>query len=149
MLSQSPRNEKNQNSVIMKKIHLVAIVMIAVAIGLLTNAADDMSTYSNFKDAVQSGEKVKIAGQLAKDKEMYYNPEEDANFFSFRVEDSEGIQKKVILNAAKPQDFERSEQIVLTGKMRGDEFIASDMLMKCPSKYKDEEIYIKSQEGEL
>lgn len=123
--------------------------MIAVAIGLLTNAADDMSTYSNFKDAVESGEKVKIAGQLAKDKEMYYNPEEDPNFFSFWVEDAAGMQKKVILNAAKPQDFERSEQIVLTGKMRGEEFIASDMLMKCPSKYKDEEIYIKSQEGEL
>ena len=30
--------------------------------------------------------------------------------------------------------------------MKGDEFHASDMLMKCPSKYKDEEIYIKGEE---
>jgi cytochrome c-type biogenesis protein CcmE len=133
----------------MKKIHIVAIIMIAVAIGLLTTAADDMSTYSNFSDAIESGEKVKIAGQLAKDKEMIYDPEVDPNYFSFYVEDTEGIQKKVILNAAKPQDFELSEQIVLTGKMNGDEFFASDMLMKCPSKYKDEEIYVKGQEGTL
>jgi cytochrome c-type biogenesis protein CcmE len=48
---------------------------------------------------------------------------------------------------SKPQDFERSEQIVLTGKMKGDEFVATDILMKCPSKYKDEEIYLKSEEG--
>jgi cytochrome c-type biogenesis protein CcmE len=46
--------------------------------------------------------------------------------------------------AEKPQDFERSEQIVLTGKMRGEDFVASDMLMKCPSKYKDEETFVKS-----
>lgn len=133
----------------MKKIHLVAIVMIAVAIGLLTTASDDMSTYSNFSEAIESGEKVKIAGQLAKDKEMYYDPEIDPNYFSFYVEDAEGLQKKVVLNAAKPQDFELSEQIVLTGMMKGEEFMASDMLMKCPSKYKDEEIYVKSQEGSL
>ncbi|MDF1865742.1 MAG: cytochrome c maturation protein CcmE [Saprospiraceae bacterium] len=133
----------------MKKIHLVAIVMIAVAIGLLTTASDDMSTYSNFSEAIESGEKVKIAGQLAKDKEMYYDPEVDPNYFSFYVEDAEGLQKKVVLNAAKPQVFELSEQIVLTGMMKGEEFMASDMLMKCPSKYKDEEIYVKSQEGSL
>lgn len=133
----------------MKKIHLIAIVMIAVAIGMLINASGDMTTYSNFNDAINTGEKVKIAGQLSKDKEMYYQPEEDPNYFSFYMADSEGIEKKVILNAAKPQDFELSEQIVLTGKMKGEEFYASDMLMKCPSKYKDEEIYIKSQESSL
>ncbi len=123
--------------------------MIAVAIGMLISASDDMTTYSNFSDAINSGEKVKIAGQLAKDKEMYYNPEEDPNYFSFYVKDANGMEKKVILNAAKPQDFELSEQIVLTGKMKGEDFYASDMLMKCPSKYKDEEIYIKSQESSL
>jgi cytochrome c-type biogenesis protein CcmE len=58
----------------------------------------------------------------------------------------DGEEKKVVLNAAKPQDFELSEQIVITGKMKGDEFHASDLLMKCPSKYKDEEIYIKGEQ---
>lgn len=133
----------------MKKIHIIAIVMIAVAIGLLINAADDMSTYATFDQAVNTGERVKIAGQLAKDKEIYYNPEKDPNYFSFFIRDTEGEERKVVLLAAKPQDFERSEQIVLTGQMKGDEFVATDMLMKCPSKYKDEEVYIKTEKGEI
>ena len=76
---------------------------------------------------------------------MIYKPEKDPNLFSFYVTDKKGESKKVILKAAKPQDFELSEQIVVTGKMVGDEFIAKDVLLKCPSKYKDEEIYIKSE----
>ncbi|MFQ5447075.1 MAG: cytochrome c maturation protein CcmE [Saprospiraceae bacterium] len=131
----------------MKKIYIVAIVMIAIAIALLTNAAGDMSTYSTFKDAANGGNQVRIAGQLAKDKEMYYNPEEDPNYFTFFVRDNEGEEKKVVLHGAKPKDFEMSEQIVVTGRVDGDEFIASDILMKCPSKYKDEEVQIKARKG--
>lgn len=131
----------------MKKIYIIAIIMVAVAIAMLTSAADDMSTYATFADAERNGERVKIAGQLAKDKEMYYNPEEDPNYFSFYIKDAEGDERKVVLLSEKPQDFELSEQIVLTGSMKGEAFIATDMLMKCPSKYKDEEVYIKSEAG--
>lgn len=129
----------------MKKIYVIAGVMIAVAIALLMNTAKDMSTYGTFAEASKTGEKVKIAGQLSKDKEMYYNPEKDPNYFSFYIKDSKGDERKVVLLASKPQDFELSEQIVVTGSMKGDEFVANDLLMKCPSKYKDEEIYIKSE----
>jgi cytochrome c-type biogenesis protein CcmE len=131
----------------MKKIYIVAVVMIAVAIALLTNAAGDMSTYASFKDAGVDGKQVKIAGHLAKDKEMHYNPEKDPNYFTFFVRDNEGAERKVVLHGAKPKDFEMSEQIVVTGRMDGEEFIASDILMKCPSKYKDEEMQIKSKKG--
>lgn len=41
----------------MKKIYIVAIVMIALAIGLLINAADDMSTYATFNQAEESGKR--------------------------------------------------------------------------------------------
>ncbi len=129
----------------MKKIYVIAIVMIAAAIVLLTTAAEDMSTYATFTDASRSGERVKIAGQLSKDKEMYYNPQEDPNYFSFYIRDTKGDERKVVLLSEKPQDFELSEQIVLTGQMKGDEFVATDMLLKCPSKYKDEEVYIREE----
>lgn len=129
----------------MKKIYIVAIVMIALAIGLLTNAVSDVSTYSSFEDARNTDREVKIAGQLSKDKEMNYDPERNANLFTFYIMDGKGEEQKVVLNAAKPQDFEKSEQIVVTGKMKGDAFVASGVLMKCPSKYKDEEVYIKSE----
>jgi len=129
----------------MKKVYIVAILMVAAAIVLLTTAAEDMSTYATFDAAARSGDRVKIAGQLAKDKEMYYDPAKDPNYFSFYIKDTEGEERKVVLLSGKPQDFELSEQIVLTGQMKGDEFVATDMLMKCPSKYKDEEVYIKSE----
>ncbi len=130
----------------MKKVYIVVVIMIVAAIALLVSAADDMSTYGTFADAAKSGEKVKIAGQLSKDKEMYYDPEKDPNYFSFFIKDANGEEHKVVLLSEKPQDFELSEQIVVTGKMKGDAFVATDLLMKCPSKYKDEEIYIKGEQ---
>jgi cytochrome c-type biogenesis protein CcmE len=75
------------------------------------------------------------------------NPEKDPNYFSFYIKDTKGEERKVVLLASKPQDFELSEQIVVTGKMKGDTFVATDLLVNCPSKYKDEEIYIKSEKG--
>lgn len=129
----------------MKKIYIIAGVLILAGIGLLISAAGDMSTYSTFRQAIQSGSKVKVVGQLAKDREIYYNPMEDANYFSFYVTDQEGDVRKVILRGAKPQDFELSEQIVVTGEMAGEEFLASELLMKCPSKYKDEEVFLQKE----
>ena len=133
----------------MKKTHIIAIGMIAIAIALLISLSGDVSTYSSFAQAEASGELVKIAGQLAKDKAMVYDPQTDPNYFSFFLTDNQGVQRKVVLLAAKPQDFEKSEEIVLTGQMQDGAFVATDMLMKCPSKYKDEEIYIKGQQAEL
>ena len=120
--------------------------MIFAAIGLLTTAADDMGTYATFSEARQSGDVVKVVGQLSKDKEMYYKPMEDPNFFSFYITDQDGEERKVILRDEKPQDFELSEQVVITGSFNdGEEFLAKDMLLKCPSKYKNEEIFIEGE----
>jgi len=124
---------------------ILAIFVIAAAIGFLMMAGKDISSYSSFADASNTTEKVKIVGQLCKDKEIDYDPVKDPNAFSFHMKDRDGKECKVKLLAAKPQEFERSEQIVLTGAMRGGEFVATEMLMKCPSKYKDEEINIKSE----
>ena len=51
--------------------------------------------------------------------------------------DTKGEERKVVLHKNKPQDFERSEQVVIIGKMHNGEFHANDILMKCPSKYND------------
>ena len=127
----------------MKKLPIIAMVCILVAVGIFVSAADDMSTYATFAEAAATEQTVRVAGALVKDKPIDFDPLTNANAFSFYVRDVDGLERKVTLAAAKPQDFELSEQIVLTGQMRGEEFLASDMLMKCPSKYKDEEIYIK------
>ena len=132
----------------MKRSYIIAIIVIAAAVGLLMSISKDVSSYSSFAEA-QEGQRVKITGTLAKDKSMEYDPVKDPNRFSFYLKDKQGEERKVVLLSEKPQEFERSEQLVLTGQMNNGEFIATEMLMKCPSKYKDEEIYVKTKENQI
>ncbi|HLP93009.1 MAG TPA: cytochrome c maturation protein CcmE [Saprospiraceae bacterium] len=131
----------------MKKSHLLAIIVVAVAIGILISASKDVTTYANFAQASKTEDKVKLIGQLVKERPVEYDPEKDPNFLAFYLKDEAGEVRRVELKAAKPQDFERSESIVLTGQMSGEVFAASDMLLKCPSKYKDQEIYVREKNG--
>jgi cytochrome c-type biogenesis protein CcmE len=130
----------------MNKNIIIAVVLIVAGILVFLNASKDVSTYANFKQAA-NGDKVKIVGQLAKDKPMLYDPQNSPNEFTFFMKDADGVEKKVVLQKPKPQDFDMSEQIVVTGALEGDTFVASEILMKCPSKYKDEEIAVKEQQG--
>lgn len=127
----------------MKRIHIIIIGIIVLGVALLVSASGDITTYASFKTALQNDGKVKVVGALVKDQEIYYNPEKDANYFSFYLEDMEGLQQQVVYSKPKPQDFEMSEQVVVTGKMRDDIFVASEILTKCPSKYKDEELALR------
>lgn len=129
----------------MKPIHIVALVIVALGIAALTMQAKDVTTYASFNDAQETTEKVKVAGKLSKDKPMTYDPVKDPNKFSFYLKDQNDKEVLVHLMKPKPQDFELSEQVVVTGEMKGDAFIANEVLLKCPSKYKDEEIYLKKK----
>ena len=131
----------------MKKIHLIGMIMIGIAIYVITTAGTDVATYANFEGARSTTQSVKVVGTLVKDKDIVYDEMKDPNHLSFYMVDDQGEERKVVLGKGKPNDFELSESIVLTGKMKGDEFHASDMLLKCPSKYTDEEISLKKQEG--
>ena len=132
----------------MKKIHIIAIVVIAVALAVIVSTISNSSTYAPFKTAIDNeGKTYHVVGKVDKEKAFIYNPESNANIFGFYLVDNEGVEKKVLYNGTKPQDFERSEQIVLTGEMKGDQFAASDMLLKCPSKYKDQEVYVREKKS--
>ncbi|MBK9254628.1 MAG: cytochrome c maturation protein CcmE [Saprospiraceae bacterium] len=127
----------------MNRNYILAFLLIATGIFVFLSASKDVSTYASFTDA-ESGNRVKIVGILSKDKPMIYDPENDPNTFRFTMKDSDENEKEVVLNKPKPQDFELSEQIVVTGIMKDNAFYADEILMKCPSKYKDEEIAVKS-----
>jgi cytochrome c-type biogenesis protein CcmE len=126
----------------MKKSSILGIVLIAVFIAIIISIYGDSSTYASFSEAQKTEVELHVVGQLNKDKELIYNPTQNANYFSFYMLDEDGQECKVVFQGSKPQDFERSEQIVLTGKMVGEEFHASKILMKCPSKYNDQQIEV-------
>ena len=120
----------------MKKIHIITIILIACTIGVILATVSDSSTYANFAEAKKNQDDIfHVVGKLNKEKALEFNPEKDANLFSFYLIDNAGLESKVIYNGSKPQDFERSEQIVITGKYQGEQFYADKILMKCPSKY--------------
>ena len=128
----------------MKKSYILALVMILVATAIVLRGGEaDVAPYSNFSEAAALDNNVKLVGTLVKDKPMDYDPLTNPDLFSFFLKDEDGTERRVNLLMAKPKDFEMSESIVLTGRMVGEEFLAEDIQMKCPSKYKDEESMIK------
>lgn len=127
----------------MKRSSIIGIIIIAIAIGAIISTYADSSTYGTFSDALETTSELHVVGKLDKEKELTYNPQKDANYFAFHMKDNNGKECKVVFNGTKPQDFERSEQIVLTGKMVNGEFHASKILMKCPSKYNKDQIEVQ------
>jgi len=126
----------------MKKSSILGLIVIAIAIAVIVVSFSNTSTYGSFADAKQSGGCMQVGGHLNKQKELYYDAHKDANYFSFFMNDDKGNECKVIFTGTKPQDFERSEQVVLTGKMEGSEFHASKISMKCPSKYTQDKVEV-------
>jgi len=125
----------------MKKSHIIAIVLIAVLVGVLLSMLGDFSRYESFdSNYAKRGREINVVGKLAEKKEMIYNPLKDPNYFAFYIVDEKGIEKMVVYKGAKPRDIERAEKVVITGKLDGDRFIASKILMKCPSKYVEKEV---------
>lgn len=126
----------------MKKSSIIGMIIIAVAIAIIISTYSSSSTYGTFTDAQETSKELHVVGKLNKSKELVYNPQLDANYFSFYMTDNKGKECKVVFTGAKPQDFERSEQIVLTGQMADGNFHASKILMKCPSKYTQDKIEV-------
>lgn len=103
----------------------------------------DFSTYETFASAAaQPGKQYHVIGFLEKDKAMEYNPQKDPNRFRFFVKDKSGNVRQVVFSGAKPTDIEKSEQIVMTGQMEGEEFHCNKIQMKCPSKYKQDQVAV-------
>lgn len=126
----------------MKKSSIILLIIISISIAMIITIYVDSSTYSTFSEAKSKGTELYVSGVLNKKRALYYEPTQDANYFSFYMIDDNGEEQKVVFKGAKPQDIERSEKLVLTGQMNGDVFQASKILMKCPSKYNQSEVEI-------
>lgn len=132
----------------MKKSHILAIVVIAVAIGIIITTAGDASTYVNFDQAYQmastgNSTSIHVVGQLKKDDNgeiVGLQNAVDNLSFSFILIDENGRGQKVFYNEPMPADFTRSENVVIIGNYQGDNFVANKILLKCPSKYQEQSV---------
>ena len=123
----------------MKRTHIVMLVAIALAIGALLMMSADFSTYDTIESAKKKqGKFVHLIAKLDKTAPVEYDPANNPNYLSFMAVDSLGGRAKVVYRNTKPAELEHSERVVLKGKREGDVFECKDILLKCPSKYKDD-----------
>jgi cytochrome c-type biogenesis protein CcmE len=132
----------------MKPKYIIALVIIAAAVGIIVLTAGDASTYVNFGQAQQmaaegSTTPIHVVGQLKKDEAGHIVGLEnsiDKLSFSFILIDDSKKEQKVYYNEPMPPDFLRSEKVVVIGGYHGDQFIAKKILLKCPSKYQEQKL---------
>jgi cytochrome c-type biogenesis protein CcmE len=132
----------------MKLSHILILVVIAVVIGLLISTMTDLSTYDSVASArAKTGKFVHLIARLdtLDGKKIQYDALKDPNYLQFHVVDSVGDKSKVIyLKGQPPTDMEKSERMVLKGRMTDSAFLCEDILIKCPSKYKEGKADISS-----
>jgi cytochrome c-type biogenesis protein CcmE len=122
----------------MKTSSIIILVVIAGAIGALLMYSVDFSTYDTIGSARQKqGKYVHLIARLDKSKPIQYDALKDPNYLSFYAVDSLGNTTQVIYHNPKPPELEQSDRVVLKGKMEGNVFECNGILLKCPSKYKD------------
>lgn len=135
----------------MKKSHIFLILILGVAVAIIVSTANNTSEYVDFAKASSmaasgSEKKVHIIGQLKRDEAgepvgLEYDPLQDPNTMYFMLVDEQGETHRVMSNPPNSmQDFLKSEKIVIEGRMHEGQFVASEILLKCPSKYEETEL---------
>ena len=123
----------------MKKTHIIALLLIAVAIAVLISFMGNVTTYETIASAKQKpGKFVNLIAKMDKNQPLNYDPVKNPNYLEFTAIDTLGNSIQVVYRNTKPTDMEKSERLVLKGKVEDDKFQCKDILLKCPSKYKDD-----------
>lgn len=134
----------------MKKSHIIGIVVIAIAVFVIISTAGDASTYVTFKEAKALFEegnekKVHVVGVLKTNESgeiIGVEPSEDKLTVTFMMVDNNNETNKVFYKKPMPPDLKQSEQVVVIGNYNNDLFIADQILLKCPSKYEEDELKV-------
>ena len=134
----------------MKNTSAISIVFISIMVIIIISTFGDASTYVTFskaKDVYESGSLTKfhVVGKLNKDEDNNIQglmKSDDKMSFTFQMIDEDGMKEKVFYGEPMPPDFLLSEQVVVIGGYENNTFIADDILLKCPSKYTEENIKI-------
>lgn len=120
----------------MKKSHIFALLSIAVLLSIIIGALYETDTYGNFKKAKENPDAVfQIIGKLDKSIPVVFDSLSIDQQLIFSMIDEENDTENVVYYGDKPRDFEKLEQVVVTGSMKVNFFEAKELLLKCPSKY--------------
>lgn len=110
----------------------ILIIIVFVVVGFFA-FKDSKIEYTNFQAAGQNHKTCQVKGSWVKEKDSKFDPQ--TNTFTFYMKDENNNEMKVVLDGAKPNNFEMAENVVAKGKVTNGYFQAKEVLTKCPSKY--------------
>lgn len=123
----------------MKKIQIALLLLFALGIATITSFIGSLTTYETVASAKEKpGKFLHLVARLDKTRPVEYDALKDPNYLSFTAIDSVGNSVKVVYRNTKPDNLESSERLVLKGSIHTDYFECREILLKCPSKYKEE-----------
>jgi cytochrome c-type biogenesis protein CcmE len=125
----------------MKTINIGLLIGIAVVgmVGIMLfstlGSSASVTKYASFTEAKKTGEDVHVVGKwIMRDRSSYDNTQD---LFSFYMQDTTGESSLVHFYDPMPANFKSADRIAVQGKFEGNTFVADNILMKCPSKYGD------------
>lgn len=118
-----------------KSIYIIGILLIAGfavlgAMELMNAQTPYVSTVAEVKSAINRP--VQFMGSIIREK-SHYNESNDE--LQFALKDKDGAILNVRYKGVKPANFDDANQAVVRGMYRGNELVADQLLLKCPSKY--------------
>ncbi len=121
-----------------KKIYiLAALFFIGGFLYLLFSSISETSLYFlNVSEALATGKKnikrIRLFGKVGNDIKM------NGDYLEFSILDKKDPSKKIttIYHGNKPDTFGVGSEVIVEGEMKNGIFFASQLMTKCPSKYK-------------
>ena len=127
----------------LKIIISLVIIVVFLVVGFYS-FMDSNIEYVDFKDAQNISKTVQVKGNWVKEKESKFDP--NTNTFLFYMVDENNNEMKVVLDGARPNNFDVADAIVAKGKVENGYFHAKEVLTKCPSKYEGQGEDVKKTE---
>jgi cytochrome c-type biogenesis protein CcmE len=115
-------------------------IVVAVVFGSMSFMENNVE-YGSFQAAIASHKKIQVKGVWDREKPTRYDAR--SGQFIFYMKDDNDQEEMVILDGARPNNFEVANSIVAKGRYREGSFYASDVLTKCPSKYEGDSETLK------
>jgi len=123
----------------MKPGHVISLVVIFIClIGSLVAFSDSVAQHTTIAVAKSHpGKTVQVPGTIVKDSVRY---DGNRGQLIFDVVDMKDPSSKltIVYSQPKPENFDTAKSVEAVGEYKNGAFVATNLLVKCPSKYNDQ-----------
>jgi cytochrome c-type biogenesis protein CcmE len=123
------------------KVVVASIIIVGALIFGASTFIESNIEYMDFSAAQSVNKKVQVKGKWVKEKDTKFDAAKSQ--FIFYMVDDNNQEVKVVLDGAKPNNFDLATEVVAKGRFKDGYFHANELLTKCPSKYEGDGTAVK------